>query len=513
MRDSSQLGAADTFRIGARMLARNTLLNLAGRFTPLLVGIVTIPYVIRHLGPDRFGLLALAWMVVGYFTLFDLGIGTATTKFVAELLGKGEISELPELVWTAFLSQTCLGLVAGFLLAVASPLLVDHLLNVPGELHPEAHWIFLILAAALPIDCASGSLEGLLAASQRFDMINALGIPFSALNYLLPVIGLALGLGLPTIVFFMVLARVAAFAVLILLCLKLYPSLGSGIQFNHRLVLSLLGYGGWVSVSGAVSPILVYLDRFVIASVLSIAAVGYYTPPFMISTKLEILPASLASVLFPAFSTSAGRGDHRWIREALIRSLKFLLLLVGPAALVLIFFAGPLLTVWLGPQFAAEGTLVLQVLAVGVFLDALARVPMILLAGVGRPDIPSKFHLFELPLHVGLVWFLTSRFGLPGAALACTIRVSLDFVLLVMAACRFTRTSLRNLASRDLGRSTITLLVFAAGLSVLWCSTHDFLVDTVFVVFLSGGFLLASWHYVLDLREKLRIRAWLGITR
>jgi O-antigen/teichoic acid export membrane protein len=356
-------------------------------------------------------------------------------------------------------------------------------------------------------------LEGVLAASQRFDLINALGIPFSALSYFLPVIGLALGLGLPAIVLFLVLARVVAFLVMVFICLRLYPSLRGGVRFSHRLVRSLLGYGGWVSVSVAVSPILVYLDRFVIGSVISIAAVGFYTPSFMIATKLEILSASLAPVLFPAFSTSAGRGDHRWIKDTLIRSLKLLLLVVGPATLLLIFFSGPLLTVWLGPQFAAEGTVVLQVLAVGVFLDSLASVPRTLLAGVGRPDIPSKFNLFELPLHVGLVWFLSTRFGLPGAALACTVRVSLDFVLLVIAACRFTRTSLRHLASRELGRSTISLLGFAAGLFVLWDSTHAFVVDVVFAAFLGTVFLLASWHYLLDLGEKARIRSWLKKAR
>lgn len=513
MGDFSQLDEAAAFHIGYGMLARNTLLNLVGRVAPLLVGVVTLPYVIHHLGADRFGLLALVWIVVGYFALFDLGIGPATTKFVAELLGKGETGKLPELVWTAFFSQACLGLGAGVLLAAASPLLIDHLLNVPGRLHPEARWIFLIIAAFMPLDFASGSLEGLLAASQRFDLLNALGIPFSALNYLLPVVVLALGFGLPAIVLALLLSRMVVVVALLWLCLRLYPTLRTRPRYNSRLVRSLLGYGGWITVSGAVRPVLFYLDRFIIGSVLSIAAVGFYTPPFMIANKLTILPSSLTNALFPAFSTSAGRGDDAWIRSTLIRSLKFLLLLLGPAALVLAFFARPLLTVWLGPKFASEGTLVLQILALALFIDSLGCVPSNLLSGAGRPDIPAKFHLFELPLYVGLVWYLTIRFGLPGAALACAIRVSLDTLLLVVRACRFTHTSMRLLISRDLRRSAVTLLAFAAGLSVLWCSTHAFIADAVLTLFLSGGFLLASWHYVLDLEEKFSIRTWLRLAR
>lgn len=504
---------APAVRIGGKLLARNTLLNLVGRVVPLLVGVVTMPYVIRHLGPDRYGLLSLAWMVVGYFALFNLGIGPATTKFVAELLGKGEFEKLPELVWTALLSQTCLGVVGGVLLALAAPLLVDRVLKIPPELHAQARLIFLILAVALPIDFASGSMSGVLGASQRFDLLNAIGIPSSALTYLVPVVALALGYGLPSIVLFLVLARIAGFAVVTVLCLRLYPALGSGFRFNRRLVRSLLGYGGWVTVSSAVNPILTLFDRFLVGAVVSVAAVGFYAPPYMISTKLLILPQSLSATLFPAFSTSAGRGDDEWIRNALVRSLKLLLLIVGPAALLLIFFARPVLTLWIGAKYAAEGTLALQILLIGAFIMSLAYVPSNLLRGIGRPDLNAKFHLFELPLHVVLAWFLVSRFGLAGAALAWTIRISLDLVLLIVAACWVTGTPARLLASRDLRRAAGALLVLAAGFAVLWASTHGLIFHAAFTVLLGGGFLLASWRYVLDIEEKWQIRLWLRLAR
>lgn len=496
--------------VSGRVLARNTLLNLIGRVAPLLVSIVTIPYVIRHLGADRFGLLSLAWMVVGYFALFNLGIGPATTKFVAELLGKNEIDKLPELVWTALVSQTCFGVFAGIILALASPLLVDHLLKIPADLHSQARSVFIILAFALPLDFASGSLQGVLGASQRFDLLNAVTVPSSALNYLLPVVALALGLGLPAIVLLLVAARVVSIAVLLVLCLRLHTALRK-VCFNFRLVRTLLGFGGWVTVSSAVGPILVYFDRFLIGAVVSIAGVGFYTPPYMIANKVSILPGSLMATLFPAFSTSAGREDIEWIRNALVRSLKFLILLVGPVALVLVFFAHPLLSLWLGAKFAKEGTLVLQIMAMAVLVNGLAFVPYNLLYGMGRPDLPAKFHLAELPIHVILAWYLVSHFGLPGAALAWAIRVTVDLVLLLAAACWVTRTSPRLLAVKDLRRSIGAVVALGGGLFVLWISTHLFIADASLTLLLGGTFLLAIWHYVLNLEEKWQIRLLLKL--
>jgi O-antigen/teichoic acid export membrane protein len=498
--------------IGGRVLARNTMLNLAGQVLPLLVAVFSTPYVIHHLGPDRYGLYSLASIVVGYFALFNLGIGPATTKYVAEHLGSGEIDRLPQLVWTAVTSQMCLGLAGGILLAAASPLLVERALKIPVSLQPQAHIIFLIMSAALPLDFVAGSFRGVLSASQRFDLLNSIDVPLGALMGLIPVAAIALGYGLPAIVLSLVVLRVASVSVVIVFCFRLHPALRS-VSFDFGLIRTLLSFGGWVTVSGAVGPILVYVDDFLIGALLSITAVGYYAPPSGIASKLSILPGCLVSTLFPAFSTSAGRGDSEWIRKTLIRSLKFLILIVGPVTLILVFFAKPLLTFWLGTKFADEGALPLQILAGGVLVNSLALIPCVLLQGVGRPDLNAKFHLLELPIHIALVWFLVTHFGLPGAALAWTLRMTLDFVLLIAGACWVTRISPRLLAGRDLSRSLAALVFLAVGLFVLWSSTHMFLADAAFTLLLSGGFLYAAWRYVLNMEEKWQIRLWLKLAR
>jgi len=79
-------------------LARNTVLNFIGQALPLLVGILVIPFIIRSLGTERFGILTLAWIVIGYFSLFDMGLSRATTKFVAEIISRGKSEKLPALV-------------------------------------------------------------------------------------------------------------------------------------------------------------------------------------------------------------------------------------------------------------------------------------------------------------------------------------------------------------------------------------------------------------------------------
>src|SRR6267143_21716 len=109
-------------------LAKHTAFNFAGQVLPLLAGVVLIPYIIRGLGTDRFGMLGIIWVVFGYFSLMDLGLGRATTKFLAEWLAKGEASRISDMVWNSIIIQLVLGLLGGVIIAIVTPLLVERVL-------------------------------------------------------------------------------------------------------------------------------------------------------------------------------------------------------------------------------------------------------------------------------------------------------------------------------------------------------------------------------------------------
>ena len=488
--------------ISGRRLAHNTALNLVGRVAPLLVAIFTVPYVIHHLGPNRYGLYSLAWIVVGYFALFNLGIGPATTKFVAEFLGKGEMEKLPELVWTAVSSQMCLGLAGGLLLALASPLLVSRVLKIPAELHPQAQVIFLIMAALLPFDFASGSMQGVLGASQRFDLLNAVSIPTSALSYLLPVAALALGFGLPAIVLVLALARIAGLAVVAVLCLRLYPALRR-LRFDFRLVRSLLGYGGWVTAAGAVGPLLLYTDRFVIGAVVSIAAVGYYSVAFNALRYLQFVPAALAGPLMPAFSSLHGAGDKSRTTALFLRSHKYIFLAITPGLLAAIVFARNIFDLWIGGEFAAKATLPFQIIAVGMLIALLAPLSGALTQGRGRPDVLFWLYLVELPINTLLTWELASRWGIVGAALSFTLRAFAETALLVFVTARVFslnfHTITRRRALQMLGLFAFSALAILLGWSI---AAEPFMSKALMYSGAMAVYAFVSYRYALDASER-----------
>lgn len=411
------------------VIARNTLLNLVGRIIPLVLALATIPILIKAIGTDRYGLLALFWVIVGYLGLLDMGIGRTTTKFVAERLASNRNDEIPVVVWTSWWMLAALGTIAGLVLVALIPVLVDHVLKVPAYLNREASASMYWLALMLPFAISIAGMQGLLEAQQRFDILNAIQIPANITGYVIPVAISFYTKDLSAVVVALLVARIIVWGVYFWSCLRSMPALRTHWKMSGRHLGEMLRFGGWLSISNIVGPLMVNLDRFVIGALVGLQAVAYYTVPYSLVTQLWIIPASLIPVLFPVFSgLAANRGAAlgRMYRHA----VKYIFLAMVPFAIGLMALSGDVMSIWLGSEFALKSSTVMAVLTLGVLLNSLAQVPFALVQASGRPDVTAKFHLLELVPYLALVWWATSNYGILGTAVVWLLRVGVDACLL-----------------------------------------------------------------------------------
>uniref|UniRef100_UPI0028A1CFA9 oligosaccharide flippase family protein n=1 Tax=Candidatus Igneacidithiobacillus taiwanensis TaxID=1945924 RepID=UPI0028A1CFA9 len=196
--------------------------------------------------------------------------------------------------------------------------------------------------------------------------------------------------------------------------------------FNRSRARALFSYGGWISVSNIVGPVLVTFDRMLIGALLSVEAVTYYTVTYNLVNRVSILPGALSTSLFPRFSrTESGEG-----KQLAERGLHLLLAVMTPITVIGIAVLPLFLTYWISPAFSRHGALVGMILLAGIWINGLAYVPYGLLQGQGRPDITAKLHLLELPFFLLVLWGGIHWLGLPGAALAWSLRNAADALLL-----------------------------------------------------------------------------------
>jgi O-antigen/teichoic acid export membrane protein len=488
--------------ISGRRLTRNVIWNFVGTGAPLLVGILCIPVLIDSLGTERFGVLALAWMVVGYFSLFDLGLGRALTQVLASMLGRQEYAAIPALFWTAIFLMTALGLFGGFVAAGLSGWLVRDFLNVPATLQSETLKSFYILAASIPVVIGTTGLRGVLEAYQRFDLVNAVRIPLGVLTFLGPVAVLPFSNSLPAVIGVLVCGRLVSWIAYTVMCFRVEPAIRESIRFEVGYFKPLFSFGGWMTVTNIVGPLMVYMDRFLIGAILSLSAVAYYATPFEVVSKLLVVPAAIMGVLFPAF-TSALAIDRDRAATLFNRVVEYVFLSLFPIAFVVVIFANEGLALWLGNEFAENSTRVLQLLMIGIFINSHAQVAFGLVQGAGRPDLTAKLHLLELPVFTVLLLWLLHDFGIFGAAMAWVVRVVIDTVLLFVLA--------RKKVLSDYPFNGRWLLMLLVALALI--GAGGLIPDTAMKFVYAGSvlalFVWIGWSRILTVEEKVALRRFL----
>ena len=419
------------FLPNTKTLARNTVINFCGQAIVALSALIMVPHIVRGLGYSAYGLLSLALLVFGSFSLLELGLGRATTKYVAEYLSTREYEKIGSVVWTSLSIQLIIGSVGGAVLALATPALTIRM-NLQVELIPDATKVFYILAVSAPLILCTSALRGALEGAQRFDLVNYAKIALNLSTYLIPLLCARLNIAVSVIVFYMLLARIVAIATYFMLVLYTLPQTKKISPFKNIRVKTLFSYAGWVAISNLITPFLVQIDRYFIASLVAVSAVTFYAVPFELLNGLWIIPGSIASVLFPAFSSS--KLSESYIYALFHRSIKYILLSLGPVVLFFVVFSTEILTIWQSVDFATRSSVVLQILVMGVLVNSLGWVPSNLVMGVGRPDVTAKIHILQTPLYLFVVYFLISKYGIIGAASAFTLRVLFEAVLSFITA-------------------------------------------------------------------------------
>jgi O-antigen/teichoic acid export membrane protein len=408
-------------------LGRDTLWNLAGNVLPLVVALLAVPYLIQRLGTSRFGLLSLAWVLIGYFSFFDLGLGRALTKWIADRRGEGNLTSLPAISATGVGLVGLVGWLGGmvfFALAMAAPYLK---LGPDAAMNQEVRHALLWVAAGIPLTVLAAAYRGILEGFQAFRVLNLVRIPSGSALFFAPCVAAYFLPRLDVAVAAVVVARLLILVAHRLPARRLVRF--SWRDFDRQQVGPMLRFGGWLTVSNFVGPLIVYGDRFLIGGLLTASAVAIYSAPFEVVSRLLVIPAALTSALFPALSHASAQGSDKPLARW---ALGATLVTVGPIACAGWLVAPQALNWWLGPEFSAQGTGPMRWMLLGFVFNALAYIPFTVLQSQGRTKHTALLHLAELPLYALGLYAATLQWGLSGAAAAWAVRAAVDMVAMMI---------------------------------------------------------------------------------
>jgi O-antigen/teichoic acid export membrane protein len=411
-------------------LKRNSIWNLLGGGAPFLLGVVTIPYLVRQLGVEAFGILTLVWALIGYFSLFDFGLGRALTQQVATSLGTGKLDQVSSIVKYGLLLTVATGLVGGLLLGVAATPLGTKWLNVSESLQKETVSSLLIASLGIPLTTLTAGLRGVLEAHEDFTAVNLLRILLGIANFGLPALGIMVfGPSLLLAVTSLIVARViVVVAHMYLVYLKMRTT-WLVAKFDKNNIRSLLSFGAWMTLSNVISPLMVTADRFIISSALGAGLIAYYTVPFDSLLRLLIIPSAITTALFPRFASVIAT-DREAAKKLYQKCKKAVGLIMTPVSLTVMIGSYWAIKLWLGQDFATHSWFIASILSVGLLFNSLAQIPHAVIQAGGDARTTALIHLGEFTLYLPLLFVFIKYFGLSGAAIIWVVRVSVDYFIL-----------------------------------------------------------------------------------
>jgi O-antigen/teichoic acid export membrane protein len=479
-------------------IVRNTAYNIVGRFWGTVVGLLLTPYIIRHIGIERYGVWAVVGVVTGYFGLLDFGVGSSFVKYIAEFYTKRDYGKINQIVNTGFFAYCVFTVIStAAVIIMTKPILT--LLKIPPHLYAEGSFVMLMGVVLFGAANMMSPFQAIQSGLQRMDISNNMAIAMSIINVAGTIFFLENGYGLIGLminnaIVFIITAfsnTIIAFRILPELRMRLFG-------FDRAIFGRLLRFGCSMQVARISGMVANQIDKVLIALFLSIGLVTFYQLGSSVVLSALALASVLTSALMPAFSEIEARGQRSRLIEAYMRSLKYISFFVAPLFIFLAISAPQVMHIWMGRGYERSGPIIV-ILALAFLVNAIIQVSASVCISIDKPQFMAVSSAIVIVAGTVLSVIFIKTMGFLGVAWGTFIAVnagSLYFLAqlhgsLNVSSKNVFKTVVPYFISGALGAAA----VFAFGVAACRCGfvVHGGRIESLFVVIVKGFIFLAAY--------------------
>jgi O-antigen/teichoic acid export membrane protein len=419
---------------------RTVVRNVASRYlsvvAELILGLITLPFNLHHLGAEAYGLWMLTAGLTIHFSILDLGYGGAMVKFMAQYRAHKDTRALNEIASTLFFLFAGVGVLA-YLVVVGLAFNLDHIFKITPAQAATGKWILLIIGVNVAINFPFSVYGGVSNGFQRYDINNLTGVVSNVVVAVVNVVVLLLGFGLLPLVMATTSVRVAAYFVYRRNAFRVFPGLHIRPAFFRRERLrEVTGFSVYSSIIDWANKLNYELDGIVIGVFLGSAPVAVWAVADRIISGIQRLTNQGNAVLLPVVVDSDATNRVMRLQRVLLEGTRLSLATVVPVAIAIIVLADPLIRAWLGPQVIAAVP-VIQILAFAVALRVGNATSTTLLKGSGEVRRVAMVNIVTGLVNLALSSLLIKPFGLAGVAIGTLIPIAVASIFVLFpAACR-----------------------------------------------------------------------------
>ncbi len=435
---------------------RGVLFNWIGRGCSIVITFFLTPFLVQHLGDERYGLWSIAFSLLGFYALADLGLRGTSTKYIAEKHAKGCHGDVNRIVVTTLLIYALLGVVVlGVGCALATFL--------PSQLktaHVDASTIRCVLiltAVTFAIRLTCQPFGAILAAFARYDLTNSLAVVSQIGSAVAMVVALKLGWGLTGMAIGTLIVGAATQCGQFLLAHHVFTDLSLSLRlFDRSLISSLSSFSlSLIAINGA-RQLTQYGIVLFMGMILGPALVAVYSIADSVIRKTSMLTKGVSSVVMPIASRLDASGD----RDAILRMSTVVSRIMQVSAMfvfsVCLIHGRDIIELWIGEGYGNKVYLVLCVLAAANVATLVSGGLPSVLTGMGELRILRRLMIVDSVLCVVLSLLLMNVYGVVGAAGGIlAVRLVTHSVILPFVVCRLVERSWHRFVIETTGSAVL----------------------------------------------------------
>jgi O-antigen/teichoic acid export membrane protein len=392
---------------------------------------------------DEYSAWVLILQLTTYIGLFDLGLQTVVTKFIAEHHARGDRESNRQVISGAFTLLAAfagVGLLAILVLAwQADRLLPSMSPGILVQLRIGLIAVGVSAAISLPFGAFLAAFTGL----QEYAFPTALVVVSRLVSAAVLVVLALLGVDLVGLAF-------ALAGVNLLTAISQYVGWRRLASHHFAFTLFWLGRatanrlmrsGGVIALWSLGGLFVSGLDTVIVGH-FDFVNTGYYALAATASNLTMTLLGGLFAPVMPAISALQSVGTAADVGRSVIRVSRYCTLVVLLLDTTLVVFAHPILTLWVGRDYADHSTLLLQLLVIGNGLRQLGYPFSMAVIATNRQIYGTIASLSEAAVNFGVSIWLVTVIGAPGAAIGTIVGAVVSIGLHLLVSMPATRASI-----------------------------------------------------------------------
>lgn len=401
-------------------LNKNIIAGYASQLYITVLGVITLPFYIKYMGAETFGLIGFFTLLQSWFNLLDFGLTPTIARETAKFkVGGYDSSNYLQLFRALNLFFLCIAVIGGIILFLITEYIAHYWLKIQNLTLSEVVFALQIMAISVVLRWMTGLYRGVISGHELLVWLSGFNTLIASLRFLaiFPILW-TFG-NTPTIFFsFQLLVVFVEFIGLFFKSKSLLPhnKITRKLPWSIEPIKNVLQFSLSIALTSGLWILVTQTDKLIMSSLLSLEQYGYFTLAIVVASGIMLISAPISSAITPRMTKLYEEGKNSELISLYKTSTQLATLIAGSITIILAGFSKSILFLWTNNIYIAQATApILTLYAIGYGILVVTAFPYYLQYAIGKLNLHIIGSVIYIIILMPLLFWLTQQYGMYGA--------------------------------------------------------------------------------------------------